>query len=792
MKISENWLRSRVALDADTAALAHRFNMIGHEVESLERIGESLAGVVVGEILACEKHPQADRLKVCKVAVGAGEPVQIVCGAPNARAGLKAPLATIGATLPNGVAIKQAALRGVESFGMLCSAKELGLDNDASGLLELAADAPVGESLAKYLGLPDTIIELGLTPNRADCLSMHGIAIDVAAAFASRAQPLAIAAVEAATTRTFPVRLNAGAACPRFGARVIEGVDTNARTPLWMVERLRRCGIRPISFVVDVTQYVMLEIGQPMHAYDLGKLEGGLEVRAARAGEKVELLDGNGYTLPEGFLVIADARGLHGLAGIMGGFDSRVTETTRDVLLEAAHFTPPTIMGRARKLGLHTDASHRFERGVDPETPRLAIERATELILAIAGGKPGPTTVTDIAEHVPRRHAVPLRRARLKRLLGIEVSDADVERILAALEMTVEKTADGWRATPPSRRFDIAIEEDLIEEVVRIHGYERVPTRAPAGELRLALRPESEVPMPRLAAELAARGYREAICYSFVARELLERWSVADGAVALANPLSADLAVMRTSLLPGLVEALARNLNRQQDRVRLFESGLVFSNAGADLRQEPRIAIAACGRALPESWAGDKRELDFFDVKADLEAVLALAGRRAVAAFRPLANAWLHPGRSAEILLDGSPVGVIGALHPRLAKALDLERDVYVFEVDAGAVRAGTLPRARPVSPFPSLRRDIAVVVSEDLPCAAIEACLRGAVGPELTEIVVFDQYHGPNLGAGVKSLAIGLILQDDSRTLTDEDADRSMARALAALERDFQARLRG
>ena len=791
MKFSENWLRSLVDLSADTAALEHRLNMIGHEVEGLERLGASLDGVVVAEIVSCEKHPQADKLQVCKVSTGK-EQLQIVCGAPNARAGLKAPLATIGATLPNGIAIKKAALRGVESNGMLCSAKELGLDADASGLFELASDAPVGKSLIHYLGLPDNVIELGLTPNRADCLSLRGLAIDVAAAFDAKLKFDAIEPVAPQSKRIVDVKLNAGADCPRYVGRVIEGVNPSATTPLWITERLRRSGIRPVSILVDITQYVMLELGQPMHAYDAAKLNGAIDVRRARKEEKTKLLDSREYTLTPEYLVIADAKESVGLAGIMGGLDSRVSDATRDIFLEAAHFLPATIMGRARNLALHTDASHRFERGVDPELPRVAMERATQLILSIAGGKPGPTTDTVIEAALPKRHAVLLRRTRLARVLGITVSDADVERILTALDMKVERTNDGWKATPPSRRFDIEIEEDLIEEVARIHGYDNVPTHPPSGELALHLRPEKDVAMSRLNSQLASSGYREAICYSFVAPELLEKWSLADGAVALSNPLSADLAVMRTSLLPGLVEILKSNRNRQQERVRLFETGLVFSNASGELKQTPRIAAVACGRAEPESWTGDKRMVDFYDLKAHVEDLLALGGGNRHVEFQPSTRPWLHPGRSAEVIVGGKSIGVVGGLNPRLLKSLDVDDDIQVFELDVESVTAGSVPRARPISRFPSVRRDIAIVVPDAVSYIRVETTARKALGTVLTDLVVFDQFVGQNLGSGVKSLAIGLILQDDSRTLTDQDVDSFVAKAVAALEQECQARLRG
>jgi phenylalanyl-tRNA synthetase beta chain len=792
MKFSENWLRSLVNPKVDHAELCRRLTMAGLEVEAVEPIGVGIDGVVVAEIVGCEQHPNADKLRVCQVSIGRDAPLQIVCGAPNARIGLKAPLATIGAKLPNGMEIKKAALRGVESNGMLCSAKELGIDADASGLLELPADASAGKPLAEYLGLPDARIELKLTPNRPDCLGLRGLAYDVAALFGVGVVEPKVDPVAASITTAHEVKLQAGADCPRFCGRMIEGIDPQAPTPFWLAERLRRSGLRPISLLVDVTNYVMLELGQPMHAFDAAKLTGTIGVRHARASEKLKLLDEREVTVDGEFLVVTDADRPVALGGVMGGYDTRITSSTHNVFLEAAHWRPAAIMGRSRKLGMHTDAAHRFERGVDPELPRVAIERATRLIIDAAGGKAGPLTEASLPEHLPKSPTVKLRRERLKRVLGMSVPDVEVARILSALGMHVDAVADGWQVTPPSRRFDIAIEEDLIEEVVRVHGYERVPTRAPSGELRLNLRSEAEVAPARLRAQLAARDYREAVCYSFVARELLEQWSLAAGSVPLANPLSADLAVMRTSLLPGLVQALRHNLHRQQERVRLFETGLVFDNSAGSLQQIPRLAAAACGRAAAESWAVDKREVDFFDLKADLESVLSLAGRAVTIEFRPGSSPWLHPGRSAYLLLNGAVAGQVGALHPRLIKSLDLAHDVYVFEADLSMISAGAVPWAKPLSQFPSCRRDIAMVVSQQVSYAAIETSIRAALGPQLAQVLVFDEFRGGNLGFGVKSLAIGLILQDDYRTLTDEDADSCVARAVAVLEREHQARLRG
>ncbi|WP_426664736.1 phenylalanine--tRNA ligase subunit beta [Rhodanobacter aciditrophus] len=792
MKFSENWLRELVDVQADRTRLAHALTMAGLEVEEVTPLGEGLDGVVVAEIVAAEKHPEADRLQVCMVDAGQGAPLQIVCGAPNARAGIKVPLATVGATLPGGITIKAAKLRGVESFGMLCSAKELGVDADASGLLELPADAPVGQPLAACLGLPDASIELKLTPNRPDCLGLYGLAHDVAALFGSRVKvgEQAPAAVTGAARRG--IRLEAGRDAPRYLGRIVEGIDPAARTPLWLAERLRRAGLRPISAVVDVTNYVMLELGQPMHAFDNDRLEGDVVVRHARAGEQLRLLDGSEATLDEGFVLIADERKALAVAGVMGGFDSRVTDATRNIFLESAHFAPAAIMGRARKLGLHTDASHRFERGVDPELPRRALERATELLLAIAGGKAGPVLVAENPADLLRPAAVTLRRARLRRVLGVDVADAEVARIFIALGMRVETLAEGWRITAPSSRFDIEREEDLIEEVARIFGYDNIPTATPAGALALAAEPEARIGELALREQLAARGYHEAVNLSFVSAELLARWGLAGQGVPLANPLSADLAVMRPSLLPGLVEALRHNRARQQERVRLFEVARVFG-AGDPPVETPSLAIAACGAARAEQWGEPSRALDFFDLKGDLDALLAWGGEpQRWAVHADGLPAWLHPGRGARLSRDGETVGWLGALHPQLARALDLGPDVHVLELALGPLLARRLPRAQPVARFPSVRRDIAVEVPENVAWSRIGEVVRGSLGEVLKELRLFDRYSGKGVEAGRKSLAMGLILQDASRTLTDDDADGCVRRAIAALEQACKAKLRG
>jgi phenylalanyl-tRNA synthetase beta chain len=794
MKFSENWLRQHVRTDATRDELAATLTAIGLEVEDVAVLGASLDGVVVARIVECARHPEADRLQVCQVDAGHGQRLQIVCGAPNARPGLVAPLATIGARIGD-ITIKAARLRGVESNGMLCSAKELGIDADASGLLELPGDAPIGMSLAEYLGLPDASIELKLTPNRADCFSVRGIAFDVAAACGSRVAEFDAAPVPAASDACVAVELQAGADAPRYIGRIVEGVDASRATPIWMAERLRRSGVRPVNLLVDVTQYVMLELGQPMHAFDRDLLHGPIGVRRARAGETLKLLDGRDVDLDAEFLVVTDA--IDGgsrpvaLAGVMGGFDTRVTETTRNVFLEAAHFAPAAIIGRGRRLGLHTDAGHRFERGVDPQLPRDAVELATRLICDVAGGAPGPVVEAALQEFLPAPTSIVLRRARLQRVLGVAIADGEVQRILAALGLGVAATADGWEVTPPPRRFDLAIEEDLIEEVARIHGYDAIPATLPGGGTRLAAPSESRVEDTVLRGHLASREFFEALDYAFIDEGLLRTWGMQDGAVALANPLSAELAVMRTALMPGLVAALARNVARQQQRVRLFELGRVFaSDASPEApRETPRVAAVACGTATVEQWDAPAREVDFHDLKGDLDSLAALSG--ASLEYRPSQAPWGHPGRSADVFRDGQALGWIGQLHPRLQQALGLDVQVIAFELDLEPLRQRALPGAQPLSRYPSVRRDLAFVVAEQVPWAAVEATVKAAAGGVLRELRLFDRYAGKGVETGFKSFAMGLILQEESRTLTDREVERVVADVTAALQHEQGARIR-
>ncbi len=792
MKFSENWLRSHVPTTASRDELSAVLTAIGLEVEAVDALGAGLDHVVVARIVEAVRHPEADRLQICQVDAGQGQLLQIVCGAPNARPGLVAPLALVGAQIGT-LKISAAKLRGVDSNGMLCSAKELGLDSDASGLFELPDDAPVGQGLVQYLGLPDASIEIKLTPNRADCFSVRGIAFDVAAATRSDVVPFAAAPVPATAQRELAIELNAGAEAPRYLGRVIEGVDASAKTPLWMAERLRRSGVRPVSLLVDITQYVMLELGQPMHAYDLGTLQGPIGVRRSRAGESLKLLDGRDAALDDSFLVITDADRPVGLAGMMGGFDTRVTDGTTAIFLEAAHFAPAAIMGRGRKLGLHTDAGHRFERGVDPGLPRDAIEHATALVLELAGGRAAPVTEAVRADDLPAQAVIILRRARIARVLGITIDDAEVERILRALGMEVAATGEGWQVTAPSRRFDIAIEEDLIEELARIHGYERIPTTLPGGASRVAMPSETRLEELSVRRQLLARELQETINFAFVDAQLLQQWQLQDNLVPLANPLSAELAVMRPALLPGLVATLGRNVARQAGRVRLFEIGRAFaaqSGQGAPAPLETqRVAVAVCGDADAEQWGVQARRVDFHDLKGDLEALAAASG--AQLSFQPSREPFGHPARSADVYRGETRLGWIGQIHPRLARAMDIDVEVYAMELDLAPLAARALPRAGELSRFPAVRRDLAVLAPESVAWADLAATIRRAAGPLLRDLNLFDRYVGQGVEPGFKSLATGLILQDMSRTLTDRDVDAVVTEVVAAIEREHHARIR-
>jgi len=791
MRFSEAWLRDWVSPPVATAALADQLSMAGLEVDAVEPVAPAFSGVVVGAVETLEPHPDAAKLRVCRVDAGQGdgEPLQIICGAANVAAGMRVPVAVIGAELPGGFKIKKAKLRGVQSYGMICSAAELGLAESSDGILPLPADAPVGADFRVWLGLDDTAIELDLTPDRADCLSVAGVAREVGVLNRAPVAGPSIEPVAPVHDDEHAVELIAGEACPRYLCRIVRGIDPRAETPLWMAERLRRSGLRPIAAVVDVTNYVLLELGQPMHAFDRARLDGPIRVRLAAAGEALTLLNGEDVELRSDTLVIADANCPVAMAGIMGGADSACSETTRDVVLESAFFAPTAISGRARGYGLHTDSSHRFERGVDPKLQRRAMERATALLIDIAGGAPGPVTETVSEVHLPRPEPLRLRRRRIGQILGIEPADDQVEDILTRLGMQLTPSDGGWRVAAPSSRFDIQREVDLIAEIGRIHGYDNIPsTHARSAALPQAPA-ETAFDLGRTRQVLVERGYHEAITYSFVSRETQALFDPEGSALALANPLSVELSVMRTGLWPGLAQAARQNLARQQSRVRLFESGLRFRDEGGALQQEPMLAGLIVGAVLPEQWGETARSADFFDVKADVEAILRhSAGRYG---FVPAPHPALHPGQSARVERDGRAVGWIGTLHPALAQRLDLPAEVQLFELATDGLGAGPKPSFAPLSKFPSIRRDLALLVAADVSWAQIRDCVEATAGHLLKHLVLFDVYQGANIEAGRKSVGLGLILQASSQTLTVDEVERLVDRVVHRLSEDLDARLR-
>jgi phenylalanyl-tRNA synthetase beta chain len=792
------------------AQLAQQLTLAGLEVEAVTPVAPPFSGVIVGEVLAVGRHPNAEKLSVCDVTTDGSNRLQIVCGAPNVRGGLKVAVAMEGAQLPGGVTIKRAKLRGVESNGMLCSARELGLGSEHDGIMELPAELRLGVDVREALDLDDTSLEVNATPNRGDCMSVLGIARDYAAAHEGVYLIHRVAPVGARHASVFPASIEAPSACPIFASRVIRGVGAKCQSPAWLRERLRRVGVNSISPIVDVTNYVMIELGQPMHAYDLERLSGGITVRMAQAGERLTLLDDKEYVLDPEFLVIADGSGAIGLAGIMGGRATAISDATTDVLLEAAHFAPDAVAGRARRLGLFTDAAQRFERGVDPTLPMLALERATELLLQIAGGEAGPTHVTQGIEKGGRgEHEawVNLRRSRLAKLLGVTVPDADVHALLAAITGGVEITADGWRVRRPPHRFDIHIEADLIEEVARLRGFDSiVESHARAAQIA-GNSTETRVSNDRLLTAMADAGYREIITYTFV-DPLVQRQLFPDAqALALANAISADLSEMRVSLWTGLIQTARDNLRRQQPRARLFEIGKKFEVQGsslreiqdaslreiqgAGLREIETLAGIATGARWPEQWGSARESLDFYDVKADLMKLLALTGSTQVFRFEAGSLNCLRPGRTARIFRNSTPIGWLGEVHPRLVKAFGLPSNALLFELEIESAFKAIPLKYNGISKFPSVRRDLAIVVDESVPLAVLQENVTVSASGLLSELRVFDVYRGPGVDFGRKSIALGLILQDSSRTLTDVDADAVVTAVVARLRDELRASIR-
>ncbi|MGE5490733.1 MAG: phenylalanine--tRNA ligase subunit beta, partial [Actinomycetota bacterium] len=787
MKFSESWLRTLVNPQLSSEELSHLLTMAGLEVEELDPVAPAFSNVVVARVLEVNKHPDADRLNVCRVDIGSGEPKVIVCGAPNVAAGLRVPCALPGAVLPGGFTIKVAKVRGIESSGMLCSAKELGIAEDASGLLVLPEDAPVGQPIREYLELDDQLFTLKLTPNRADCLSLTGIAREVAAITGTPAQLPTVPEVPATGSKRREVVLDAPLACPLYCGRVISGVNAKAPTPEWMKRRLERSGIRSISALVDVTNYVMLELGQPLHAFDNTKLDGAIHARMAKPGEKLLLLNEQTIDVDADVLMIADDAKPLAMAGIMGGEESGITLETTELFLESAFFTPKAIAGRARRYGFGSDASHRFERGVDFGGTRRAIERATRLILDICGGESGP--VVEAAAPLPERKPVRLRTSRATRVLGMSFTADAIATLFKGLDLSFVQEGGDFLVTPPSWRFDIEIEEDLIEEIARLHGYDNVPAPAPRGSLAMMPQTEGQRPVQPIRQILVDRGYQEVVNFAFVEESWEKDFAANGNLIRLANPIASQMAVMRSNLFGGLVANLVTNLRRKQSRVRLFETGRCFQRQAQSgpvegFFQPWRLAGLAYGGALPEGWGSDGRKVDFFDVKGDLEALLAPLAAR----FEKAAHPALHPGRSARVSMDGKEIGWVGELHPQWVQKYELPQPPVVFEIDLDAAKAARLPAYAEVSKFPPVIRDLAIVVDQKIDLQQILDGLRSTVPAMVQDIQLFDVYAGKGVPESKKSLAFRIVMQDTQRTLQDLEVDAAVQQLMAYLEQNFSA----
>ncbi len=790
MQISEAWLREYVNPAITTEELVAQLTMAGLEVDSVEPAGALFSGVVIGEVLSLEQHPDADKLKVCLVNVGADDPLQIVCGASNVRAGLKVPAALIGAVLPGDFKIKLSKLRGVESSGMLCSEKELGIALDSSGLMELPADAPIGSDIRDYLSLNDTIIDIDLTPNRADCLSVEGIAREVALLNAMEWEPTLVNEMAVGHQDILPVVVEEKAVCPRYLGRLIKGVNPTAKTPKWMQERLRRSGIRSLSAVVDVTNYVLIELGQPLHAFDAGKLVGGITVRLAKNGESLALLNGQTITLDDQALVIADEKNPLALAGVMGGSESAVSDGTQDIFLECAFFSPQAIAGEARRFGLHTDSSHRFERGVDATLQNRAIARATQLIVEIAGGTVGTINEVKHEPALPQRPAVLLRKAKIGKMLGVSLPDEKVREIFTRLGMNVQNHAEGWSVTPPGFRFDIAIEADLIEELARVHGYNQIPNNSLLMRAELSKATEAVLEIDRIKDLLVDRGYQEAITYSFVDEGIQKALAPDDMLIKITNPISSDLSIMRSTLWCGLLKAALHNINRQQKRIRLFETGLRFLGVNGQTKQQKMLSGLIMGNYCPEQWGDKVRKVDFFDLKADVQAMFSLTG--AIVQYVATKHPALHPGQTAEILSQtGEKIGILGMLHPVLEKQLGFEAQLFLFELDQELLLNKKVAQFQPLSKYPSVTRDLALIVRETVTADDIIAGIKSCHENSIQDIALFDLYKGKGIEEDCKSVAVSITLQKFSETLTDSEIDAIFNNILQTLAKTIGAKLR-
>lgn len=795
MLLSESWLRDWVNPDIDTDKLSEKLTLAGLEVEGTEAAttlactATNRKKIVVGRIQSTSRHPDAETLKLCKVDIGGRKPLEIVCGASNAREGLTVAVARVGARIP-GIVIKRSTICGVDSEAMLCSASELGLANQSEGILELDTDGPLGNSLIDYLALEDTVIEVDLTPNRGDCLSVQGVAREISALTGAKMKDIAVSAVRPKSRETLSIDMQAPGACPGFAGRIIRDIDMQAKTPDWMVEKLRRSGLRPINLVVDITNFVMLETGQPMHAYDFDKLSGGIIVRMAKKREKLQLLDGSTVSLDPSQLVIADHKKAVGLAGIMGSDNTAISDSTTNIYFEAAFFSPSHMLGKARQFGMHTDASYRFERGVNPIGQVAAIERATTLLLNSSPGIPGKTSYSSLKKHLPKRKAVVLNKSELPRILGIGIPARDVSAILKRLGMKLNSVAGGWKVTPPAWRFDIAGEHDLVEEVGRCYGYEKIPPKKPTAQSRTGGHPEGRIETGRIRHLLTDLGYYEAVNYSFVDPDAQRLLLESDPGIMLQNPIADNMAEMRQSLWPGLLSTLVRNLNRQEPGARLFETGNVFHKKGRKRQETEKLAALMCGASRPRQWATEQRDVDFFDLKGDLEILYSLVPHASLS-FTADSHPALHPGQSAKITVNGKQAGWIGQLHPVKQKQLELNHKAFLFEVDLSSLSSAKLPEFVQISRYPAVQRDLAVVVDCETAAELVLSTVRSAAGDYLRKLELFDIYTGERVENNKKNFAFSLTFRSDSSNLTSTEIEPVIDKIIAALQANVGAELR-
>jgi len=794
MIFSEQWLRDWVEPELETQKLIDELTMAGLEVDGFSPVARQFSGIVVGLVESVESHPDADKLSLCSVSDG-NESYQVVCGAPNVRAGIKVPFAKLGAQIIESAdakpfKIKKAKIRGIESNGMLCSSEELGLEESSEGLLELLDEAQVGADIRSYLKLDDVSIELDLTPNRGDCLGMIGLAREVGVIARKDVAPLDFPPPKESIRDEFGIGITAKDACPRYLGRVIRNINLNSESPLWMKEKLRRSGLRSIDPVVDVTNYVLMELGQPMHAFDLAKLQGNIDVRFATANEKLELLDGKEVQLTPDTLLITDSEKAVAIAGIMGGMATAVTDVTKDVFLECAFFAPLAVAGKARSYGMHTDASHRYERGVDYQLQHTAMQRATQLLLEICGGEAGP--ITEALGNLPEPVEVVLKHTSISSLLGIQMEPTEVRDILSRLGFSfVSDDGEALTVGVPSYRFDVTIEADLIEELARIYGYNKLPQTGGLGNQSLSAKPESHIDLGLIRQQLVALGYQEVVTYSFIEPSLADTLFPEQPGVILQNPISSDMAVMRTSILPGLISTLKYNENRQIERVRIFESGLVFRQSDGEIQQKAMLAGLISGIKMPVNWSNNKEIADFYDLKGDVELLIALGLEQDRYTFTPTEFACFHSGQCARIEKEGVVIGHVGALHPALQRKLGVTGDCYLFEIELAPLQERRIPAASTLSKYPEVSRDLSILVDEKFSSSDILANVRENAGENLSNLRIFDVYQGDAIAKGKKSIALGLTWQHPSRTLSEDDINTIISKCVNGLQDKFNANLR-